>query len=87
MFLVSTSFGYTTTFIKTLKFIAIEARFFTSSVLLNPKSMIGRTRGYPFFFMISSADHELLNAYKNKNIRQSGFFQAQRSLECCFSSS
>ena len=37
--------------------------------------------------MLNSADHEILNAYKYKNIKKFSFFQAQISLECYFSCS
>ena len=33
-----------------------------------------RPRGYKTFFMLNSADHEILNAYKYKNIEKFGFF-------------
>ena len=37
--------------------------------------------------MLNSAEHENLNAHKNKNIKTFSVFQAQRSLECNFSCS
>ena len=39
------------------------------------------------FFMLNSAEHEILNARKYKNIKKFSFFQAQISLECYFSCS
>ena len=36
-------------------------------------------------FMLNSAEHEILNDYKYKNIKKFGSFQAQISLECYFS--
>ena len=38
---------------------------------------ISRTRGYIFFFMLNSVEHEVLNAYKYKNIKKFSLFQAQ----------
>ena len=38
-------------------------------------------------FMLNSAEHEILNAHKYKNIEKLGIFQTQISLECCFSCS
>ena len=35
-------------------------------------------------FRLNSAEHEILNAHKYKNIKKFSFFQAQISLECCF---
>ena len=37
-------------------------------------------------FMLNSAEHEILNAHKCKNIKKLSFFQAQISLEHYFSS-
>ena len=45
------------------------------------------TRGYKTFFMLNSAEHEILNAYKYKTIKKFSFFQAQITLECYFSCS
>ena len=39
------------------------------------------------FFMLNSAEHEILNARKYKNILKNLHFQAQISLECYFSCS
>ena len=33
-----------------------------------------RPRGYEIFFMLSSVEHEILNAHKYKNIKKFGFF-------------
>ena len=33
-----------------------------------------RPRGYKTFFMLNSVEHEILNAYKYKNIKKFGFF-------------
>ena len=38
-------------------------------------------------FMLNSAEHEILNAYKCKNIKKFSIFQAQISPECYFSCS
>ena len=38
-------------------------------------------------FMLISADHEILNACKYKNIQKFSFFQTQISLVCYFSCS
>ena len=38
-------------------------------------------RGYKTFFMLNSAEHEILNAHKYKNIKKFSFFQAQISLK------
>ena len=38
----------------------------------------------PAFFMLSSAEHEILNAHKYKISRNSAFFQTQISRECYF---
>ena len=39
-------------------------------------------RGYKTFFMLNSAEHEILSAYKNKNIKKFSIIQAHISLEC-----
>ena len=36
------------------------------------------------FFMLNSAEHEILNVHKYKNIKKLSIFQAQVSLECYF---
>ena len=41
---------------------------------------IACVRGYNFF-MLNSAEHELLNAHKNTNIKKRNIFQAQMNLE------
>ena len=51
-----------------------------------------RPRGYKTFYMLNSADHEILNAHKNKNIKKFSlfmlvvffffFFAAQKWLKC-----
>ena len=33
-----------------------------------------RARGYKTFFMLNSVEHEILNAYKYKNIKKFSFF-------------
>ena len=38
-----------------------------------------RPRGYKTFFMLSSVEHEILNAHKYKNIKKFGSFKAQIS--------
>ena len=39
------------------------------------------------FFMLYSAEHEILKAHKYKNIKKSSIFQAQIRLDCTFSCS
>ena len=39
-------------------------------------------RGYKTFFMLNSAEHEILSAHKNKNIKKFSIIQAHISLEC-----
>ena len=43
-----------------------------------------RPRGYKTFFMLDSAEHEILNAHKYHFIKKFRIFQAQMSLECYF---
>ena len=43
-----------------------------------------RGRGYKTFFMLHSAEHELLNARKYKENKKFSFCKAQISLECYF---
>ena len=43
-----------------------------------------RPRGYKTFSMLNSAEHEILNVRKYKNIKKFSFFRAQISLECFF---
>ena len=35
---------------------------------------LNRSRGYKTFFMLSSVEHEILNAHKYKNIKKIGLF-------------
>ena len=51
-----------------------------------PKNLISayRTWGYKTFFMLNSAEHDILNARKYRNIKKFSIFQAQISLECIF---
>ena len=35
-----------------------------------------RLRGYKTFFMLNSAEHEILNAHKYENIKKLGLFSA-----------
>ena len=44
-------------------------------------------RGYKTFFVLNSAEHEILNAHKYKNIKKFGLFKARLILECYFSRS
>ena len=44
-------------------------------------------RGYKTYFMLNSAEHEILNALKFENIKKLSIFQAQISLECYLSCS
>ena len=39
-----------------------------------------KPRGNQLFFMLSSVEHEILNAHKYKNIKNFSFFEAQISL-------
>ena len=48
---------------------------------------ITRARGHNTFFMLNSFEHEILNAYKYKDIKKLSISQAQISLKCCFSCS
>ena len=50
----------------------------------NTQDYQSRARGYKTYFMLNSADHEILNAHKYKNIKKLSIFQAQISLECNF---
>ena len=43
-----------------------------------------RPQGYNILFMFNSAEHEILNDHKYKNIKKLSIFQAQISLECYF---
>ena len=43
--------------------------------------------GYKTFFMLNSAEHEILNTHKYENIKKFSIFQAHKSLECYFSCS
>ena len=44
-------------------------------------------QGNKTFFMLNSAEHEILNAHKYENIKKFNILQAQISLECYFSCS
>ena len=56
-------------------------------LVLNPSKPNKYTlRGYKTF-MLNSAEHEILNAHKYKNIKKLSIFQAHISLECYFSCS
>ena len=46
-----------------------------------------QARSYKTFFMLTSPQHEIVNAHNYKNIKKLSFFQAQISLECYFSCS
>ena len=46
-----------------------------------------RARGYKTFFLLNSAEHEILNALKYKNVKKVSIFQDQINLECYFSCS
>ena len=50
-------------------------------------NVIIRLRDFETFFMLNSAEHEILNAHKYKNIKKLSIIQAQISLECYFSCS
>ena len=65
-----------------------------SVVMLNLTITTGQKQGHKpgpevikLFFMLNSAEHELLNAHKYENIKNFSIFQAQKNLECCFSCS
>ena len=49
---------------------------------LNTVQTVFWPRGYKTFFMLNSAEHEILNAHKYKKIKKFSFFQAQISIEC-----
>ena len=38
--------------------------------------------GYKTYFMLNSAEHEILNAHKYKSIKKFSFFQTEISREC-----
>ena len=46
-----------------------------------------RARGYKTFFVLNSAEHEILNAHKYESIKKFSIRQAQISLECYFTCS
>ena len=46
-----------------------------------------RARGCKLFVMLNSAEHEILNALKYKNMKNFSFFKARIILECYFSCS
>ena len=46
-----------------------------------------QARDYKTFFMLNSAEHEILNARKYNNIKKFSFFHTQISLKCYFSRS
>ena len=48
---------------------------------------VSRPRDYKTFFILNSAEHEILNAYKYENIKKFSIFPAQISLGCYFSCS
>ena len=60
-----------------------EANKMIQKAVKKPKEI--RARGYKTFFMLHSAEREILNAHKYKYIKKFSFFQAQISLECYFS--
>ena len=43
------------------------------------------SRGYKAFFVLNSAEHEILNAHEDKKIKKFSFLQAQISRECYIS--
>ena len=49
------------------------------------KIAIARVRGYKTFFVLNSAEHEILNAHKFKSVKKFIILQTQISLECYFS--
>ena len=58
------------------------------SVTLEKKGIpISGSRDHNFFFVLYSADHEILNARKYKSIKKFSIFQAQIRLERYFSCS
>ena len=59
--------------------------FIKQGQLLKTNDISTRARGYKTFFMLNSAEHEILNAHKHQNIKKLSIFQAQISLECYFS--
>ena len=45
------------------------------------KGFVIQARGYKHFFLLSSAEHEIINVHKYKNIKKFSIFQAQISLD------
>ena len=60
-----------------------------ATVIFTFASFLNRdhARGYKTFFMLSSAEHEILSAQNLKYIKKFSFFEAQINLECYFSCS
>ena len=48
------------------------------------RNFINLARRNKTFYMLSSAEHEILNAHKCENIKKFSIFRAQKSLECFF---
>ena len=59
----------------------------TGSILLPSVVLKTWSRGYKFFFMLSSAEHEFLNDHKDKNVKKFGFFSGSDKPRMLFSRS
>ena len=62
----------------------ITCSFITKFIVPNTTARVYKTFS---LFMLNSAEHEILNVHKYKNIKKVSFYQAQISLECYFSCS
>ena len=56
----------------------------TSTIHVNTEGYKHQASGYKTFFVLNSAEHEILNAYKYKSIKKFRIFQAQLSPERYF---
>ena len=56
----------------------------TDPVRLLLRSILIRPGGYKTFFMLNSAEHEILNAFEYENIKKFSIFQAQITLNASF---
>ena len=45
---------------------------------------VTRPQGYKTFYMLNSAEHEILNAHMHKHMKKFSIFQARMSLECYY---
>ena len=65
----------------------LPKRFVSEEKIRKIQITENRPRVYKTFIMLNSAEHEILNAHKYKNIKKFGVFYVQISLECYFSCS